>query len=79
MSYIIEIATSDIITTQSAVAGGADRIELCANLAEGGTTPSIGTIIKCREAFHVQLYPIIRPRGGDFYIQMKNLKSCCKM
>lgn len=36
MSYIIEIASSDFITTQSAVAGGADRIELCANLAEGG-------------------------------------------
>ena len=38
--YIIEIATSDFATTKSAVEGGADRIELCANLAEGGTTPS---------------------------------------
>ena len=83
MSYIIEIATSDFITTQSAVAGGADRIELCANLAEGGTTPSIGTIIKCREAFHVQLYPIIRPRGGDFLytneefeIMLQDVKQC---
>lgn len=66
MSFIIEIATSDFITTQSAVSGGADRIELCTNLAEGGTTPSFGTIRKCREAFSVQLYPIIRPRGGDF-------------
>lgn len=64
--YIIEIATSDFVTTQSAVEGGADRIELCANLAEGGTTPSFGTIIKCREAFDILLYPIIRPRGGDF-------------
>ncbi|MCG2617034.1 copper homeostasis protein CutC [Terrimonas sp. NA20] len=66
MSYLIEIATSDFVTTQSAVKGGADRIELCANLAEGGTTPSAGTIRQCREAFDVQLYPIIRPRGGDF-------------
>jgi len=64
--YIIEIATSDFATTKSAVEGGADRIELCANLAEGGTTPSYGTIIKCREKFDVLLYPIIRPRGGDF-------------
>lgn len=46
--------------------GGADRIELCANLAEGGTTPSFGTIKQCREAFTVSLFPIIRPRGGDF-------------
>jgi copper homeostasis protein len=64
--YIIEIATSDFTTTKSAVEGGADRIELCANLAEGGTTPSYGTIKKCRETFAVSLYPIIRPRGGDF-------------
>lgn len=66
IKYIIEIATSDFETTRSAVAGGADRIELCANLVEGGTTPSYGTIAKCREAFNVSLYPIIRPRGGDF-------------
>ncbi len=65
--YIIEIATSDFITTQAAVRGGADRIELCANLAEGGTTPSAGHIRVCREAFtQVLIYPIIRPRGGDF-------------
>ena len=66
MPYIIEIATSDFETTRAAVAGGADRIELCANLAEGGTTPSYGTIYQCRESFGVSLYPIIRPRGGDF-------------
>ena len=64
--YIIEIATSDFVTTRSAVEGGADRIELCANLAEGGTTPSFGTIKQCRERFGVALFPIIRPRGGDF-------------
>jgi copper homeostasis protein len=66
MSFVIEIATSDFTTTKSAVEGGADRIELCANLAEGGTTPSFGMIRKCRDTFTVQLYPIIRPRGGDF-------------
>ena len=66
MSYQIEIATSDFLTTHSAVEGGADRIELCANLAEGGTTPSAGLVRKCREVFNVLLYPIIRPRGGDF-------------
>jgi copper homeostasis protein len=48
------------------VEGGADRIELCANLAEGGTTPSYAHIKKCREAFDIALFPIIRPRGGDF-------------
>lgn len=66
MNYIIEIATTDFTTTKSAVEGGADRIELCAALTEGGTTASYGTIKKCREAFSVQLFPIIRARSGDF-------------
>jgi copper homeostasis protein len=66
MNFLIEIATADFTTTKSAVEGGADRIELCAALTEGGTTPSFGTIKKCREAFDVQLFPIIRPKGGDF-------------
>lgn len=83
MNYVIEIATSDFLTTQSAVEGGADRIELCANLAEGGTTPSYGHIKKCREAFDVLIYPIIRLRGGDFLytndefeIMLQDVKLC---
>ncbi len=83
MNYIIEIATSDFLTTKSAVEGGADRIELCANLEEGGTTPSYGHIKKCREAFDVLIYPIIRPRGGDFLftedefeIMLQDVKLC---
>ena len=84
MKYIIEIATSDFLTTKSAVEGGADRIELCANLAEGGTTPSYAHIKKCREAFNIALFPIIRPRGGDFLYTkdefeiMKNDIKLCK-
>ncbi|MFN4313555.1 MAG: copper homeostasis protein CutC [Chitinophagaceae bacterium] len=81
--YTIEIATSDFLTTQAAVAGGADRIELCSNLAEGGTTPSYGHIRKCREQFSVPICPIIRPRGGDFLysdeevsIMMHDVKIC---
>jgi copper homeostasis protein len=82
-SVVIEIATSDYVTTAAAVAGGADRIELCANLAEGGTTPSYGTIRKCREDFSVALYPIIRNRGGDFFytaeefsIMLQDVRLC---
>ncbi len=83
MNYIIEIATTDFTTTQSAVEGGADRIELCAALGDGGTTPSYGTIKKCRENFDVQLFPIIRPRSGDFFyhdkefdVMMNDVKLC---
>ncbi|MBM3431947.1 MAG: copper homeostasis protein CutC [Bacteroidetes bacterium] len=63
---ILEIATADLETTRQAIAGGADRIELCANLGEGGTTPAYGTMRICRERFSVPIFPIIRPRAGDF-------------
>lgn len=82
-NYIIEIATTDFTTTKNAVEGGADRIELCAALTEGGTTASFGTIKKCRELFSVQLFPIIRTRSGDFLytdeefaIMMDEVKLC---
>lgn len=84
MKYIIEIATSDYSTTKSAVEGGADRIELCANMGEGGTTPSYAHIRHCRESFNVLIYPIIRPRGGDFcytdeeFAMMKTDIRLCK-
>lgn len=81
--YTIEIATSDYSTTQAAVMGGANRIELCANLSEGGTTASYGTIMACRQDFDVLLYPIIRPRGGDFLysdqefcIMLQDVETC---
>ena len=83
---IIEIATTDLETTRSAVEGGADRIELCAALSDGGTTPSLGTIRRCRELFQVQLFPIIRPRAGDFLytenefeVMCEDVKACKEM
>jgi copper homeostasis protein len=81
--YLIEIATSDFPSSYAAVQGGADRIELCDNLSEGGTTQSFGTIKLCREKLDVALFPIIRPRGGDFFysndeyeIMLTDVKLC---
>lgn len=56
-------------STQSAIEGqkgGAVRVELCDNLAEGGTTPSISQIEKTRQLIDIQLNILIRPREGDF-------------
>jgi copper homeostasis protein len=83
LNYLIEIATSDFPSSAAAVAGGADRIELCDNLSEGGTTQSAGCIKLCREKLSVALFPIIRPRGGDFFytseeydIMQNDVKLC---
>ena len=63
---LLEIATTDYETTRIAVEAGADRIQLCAALSEGGITQSPSVLQRCREKFSIPLYPIIRPRGGDF-------------
>jgi len=66
MTYTIEIATDNYLSTAAAIDGGANRIEVCSALSEGGLTPSNGYLFQCRKDFQVPLFPIIRPRGGDF-------------
>jgi len=66
MAFKLEICSFDISSALLAQSAGAHRIELCAGPAEGGTTPGPGTIRTAREKLHIDLYPIIRPRGGDF-------------
>lgn len=67
MKFILEVIGFNIESCILAQAAGAHRIELCDNPGEGGTTPSYGFIKAAREKVHIQLYPIIRPRGGDFF------------
>lgn len=63
---LLEIAANSLGSALAAQAGGADRVELCANLVEGGTTPSHGTLAVTRDRLHIPLYALIRPRTGDF-------------
>ena len=66
MKFKLEICVDSIESAINAQVAGADRIELCDNLMEGGTTPSYGTIISARKNLTLGLNVIIRPRGGDF-------------
>src|SRR5688500_3734884 len=63
----IEIVVYNIESAMKAQEGGADRIELCENPGEGGTTPSYGTIELVRQNLTIDLLVMIRPRGGDFH------------
>lgn len=66
-SYQIEVCANSVESALNAQNAGADRVELCAGMPEGGTTPSIGQIMMARELLtRTKLHVIIRPRGGDF-------------
>ena len=62
----VEVCAFSIESCLNAQQAGATRIELCGGLYEGGTTPSYGLIKRAREVTTLQLYVMIRPRGGDF-------------
>ena len=64
---IKEACVESLIDAIEAEKRGADRIELCDNLSQGGTTPSYGTIKIALSTLKIPVFPIIRPRGGDFY------------
>lgn len=64
--WLLEVCADSVSNALVAQSAGADRIEFCANLPEGGTTPSPAQIEIARQRLHIKLYVLIRPRGGDF-------------
>src|SRR5689334_5033475 len=67
MSLLLEVCAFNLQSAVIAEKVGAGRVELCENPADGGTTPSYGAIKQTREKIGIALYPIIRPRGGNFF------------
>lgn len=64
---VLEVCAFNVQSCIIAERAGAVRVELCDNPIEGGTTPSYGTIQLARESIGILLYPIIRPRSGNYY------------
>jgi copper homeostasis protein len=81
---VLEIAAFNIEAALNALAAGADRIEFCENPMEGGTTPSYGSLLLLSQITKQPVFPIIRPRGGDFlytereFQVMQNDLMACK-
>jgi copper homeostasis protein len=64
--FSLEICAYSLESVMLAEAAGANHVELCAGRLEGGTTPSFGIIQLALQCKKIQVFPILRPRGGDF-------------
>jgi len=83
---LLEICAYNIQSCIIAEKAGAGRIELCADPSAGGTTPSFGLIEYCLEHISIPVFPMIRPRGGNFIydsheldIMKKDILKCREM
>jgi copper homeostasis protein len=75
---LIEVAAFSLNSALNAYCGGAGRIELCSGYAEGGLTPSAGTILLAKEKIPVPIHVMIRPRGGDFIYGEHDIEAMVK-
>ena len=71
----LEIAVFSVEAALAAIEAGADRIEFCENPLEGGTTPSFGSLSTLITLTSKPVFPIIRPRGGDFLYTKNEFKN----
>lgn len=72
---ILEICANSATSCMEAERGGATRVELCAGIPEGGTTPSYGEIKTAKEKCTLDINVIIRPRGGDFLYTPEEIQA----
>jgi copper homeostasis protein len=83
---LLEIAAGSLASAIAAQEGGADRVEFCGTLAEGGTTASYGALAMVRDRLRIPVYVLIRPRGGDFLysdiefeLMQRDVETCVRV
>lgn len=72
---LLEITVESLDSALAAERGGADRVELCAELAVGGVTPNVAAMRKVHDELEIPIFPIIRPRAGDFVYNDKEFAA----
>jgi len=75
--YILEVCVDSLESALAAERGGADRVELCADLIVGGTTPSVGLFRQIRQLTQIAVHVLIRPRFGDFLYSSYEYDAMC--
>ncbi len=86
MKMLLEVCAGDIDSVYAAARGGADRVELCCALSEGGLTPSAGMIEEALKVDGIKVNVLIRPRSGDFVyseaeirVMIRDIEICRKL
>jgi len=75
---LLEVSIEGVDGLLVAQDNGADRVELCASVLEGGITPSIGTVREALRRARIPVFVIVRPRGGDFLYSEAEFESMCQ-